>query len=326
MESQFLAGHCHDQQEQGKATNIALTFTLADSGISIFQPDGSEGGSAAFGSEPTATPPPPEPLTLAANLYPDFPNSAGWRDWSTEISFSCSGGTGAVTCPPKRYLESEGVNQSFTFEASDEAGNVATVALNGINVDRTPPQLTETLPESQTFCSTAALTLDFSVSDNLSGLLTSNVTFNGQPVADGDSVTLRPGLNILAVDAEDAAGNRALPKATVLVNYAVTTSFPPDGQPVDPTQPLPFHFSIANGCSAAGLYGSALATLDFIGPDGVELPAVWANGAYGNAFLYDSQNGRYTFEADVSGLAAGQWIARVSLDDGTERTVSFVVP
>jgi hypothetical protein len=150
--------------------------------------------------------------------------------------------------------------------------------------------------------------------------------FNGQPVSDAQAAPLLAGANTLSVYMGDVAGNGIVGQASVQVNYALTPDFPPDGLPVDPRQPLPFHFTIADACAGAGQYAGALASLWFTGPDGVEIPARWAGGGDGNQFGYDPQNRRYTFNADLSGLAPGTWTARAHLDDGNDYFTTFVVP
>ncbi|MEW5985902.1 MAG: hypothetical protein AB1791_04650, partial [Chloroflexota bacterium] len=284
-----------------RPTNVMLRLLLNEPGSPVFQ----GGGSEAPMVEPEGTPAPPEPLAIYAQLYPAFTNPGGWRSWATQVWLTCSGGEGAVTCPDDQLLVQDGANQSFTYEAQDEAGHVASVTRDGINIDRTPPQLTESLPEFETFCSTADLTLDFAVNDALSGLATSSATFNGLPVIDQDSVPLVPGVNTLAVDAVDVAGNRLLQDTTLQVNYAVIPDFPPDGQTVNPDQPLSFRFAISDACAINGRYGYAIAELWLTGPDGVEQPAAWANNTPGNFFTYDGLSGWYNFDADVSGLTAG---------------------
>ncbi len=274
----------------------------------------------------TATPPPPEPLEIQAFVAPDFTNPGGWQAWAAGILLWCTGGEGQVTCPEEQLITTDGTNQSFSYEARDEAGHVATVTVSGLNIDRTPPQLTSNLPETQTFCSGATLPLEFAVSDALSGLESSSVTFNGLPVQSGQAVLLMPGQNTLLADAYDVAGNWGLPEDSVQVNYDETLAFPPDGAPVVRELPLPFKFTIADACSPDGKYGSAVGTLWLTGPDGVEIPAEWFGEATGNTFTYDAVTGWYSFDADVSVLAAGTWTARAHLDDGNEYTTSFVIP
>lgn len=302
-------------------SNITLWLLPTNPGQPLFT-----GGSGPVREPiPTPTPAPPEPLEIHA-WYSDLTNPGGWRSWSPHIWFTCPGGEGEVSCPEEQIISTDGADQSFTYQASDEAGDVATVTVSGLDIDLTAPQLTETLPETQTFCLGATLTVDFTISDALSGLARSEATFNDQPVNPGETVPLVAGQNTLAVDALDVAGNRDFPEASVQVNYNETLAFPPDGVEIVPGVPLPFKFTIADACSPDGKYGSAIGTLWLTGPDGVEVPAEWYGEPTGNTFMYDSLSGWYSFDADTSGLGAGTWTARAHLDDGNDYTTTFVVP
>ncbi|MBI4769552.1 MAG: hypothetical protein HY784_03830, partial [Chloroflexi bacterium] len=170
------------------------------------------------------------------------------------------------------------------------------------------------------------LPLSFAVGDAVSGVQETSAYFNDQPVSDAQAAPLLAGKNTLSVYMADEAGNGNTGQVSVQVNYALTPDFPPDGQPVDRRQPLPFHFTIADACAGDGQYAGALASLWFTGPDGVEIPARRAGGGDGNQFGYDPQNRRYTFNADVSGLAPGAWTARAHLDDGNDYFSTFVIP
>ncbi|MEW5987422.1 MAG: CocE/NonD family hydrolase C-terminal non-catalytic domain-containing protein [Chloroflexota bacterium] len=312
----------------GEATSITLPLVFSDAQAALFQAEGGDAPGAPEGEpEPTATPTASGPLTIEAVLWNDDTNPGGWRAWAPEVKITCTGGVGAVTCPGDTFLLTDGLNQSFTFTATDEVGNVDTVTLSGISIDRTPPQVTTNLPASQTFCSTATLQLDLTASDALSGLDGSAVaTFNGAETADGQFLTLLAGPNVLAVQAQDVAGNHLYEESTLQVNYDVELDFPPDGQTVNPAAPLSFAFRINDACAASGVYGGATATLWLTGPNGQEQAAVWSGGASGNAFAYNTTTSEYTFDADVSGLAAGTWTARVHLSDVNDYTVTFVVP
>ena len=122
------------------------------------------------------------------------------------------------------------------------------------------------------------------------------------------------------------AGRQDLLEASVQVNYVTALDFPPDGQPVDPSQPLPFQFTVTDACSLDGKYETAVGTLWLTGPDGVEQAAEWVGEHTGNQFTYDGMGGWYEFDADLTGLSAGTWTARLHLDDGNDYTTTFVIP
>jgi len=134
---------------EGKNSNILLPLVASTPGAPIFEADQAHPQrDRGRGPLETAT---PGPLTLTAYVIPEGSNPGGWLAWAPHILFECSGGSGPVTCPEEQIILNDGVNQSFTYEAHDEAGNTATVTVSSLNIDRTPPQLAAALPERQTF-------------------------------------------------------------------------------------------------------------------------------------------------------------------------------
>jgi hypothetical protein len=79
-------------------------------------------------------------------------NAAGWHNTDVTVSFSCSDGeqaaifaagdqpSGIASCGPTQTLTTEGRDQSITGTAIDLAGNTATQAASGINIDKSAPR------------------------------------------------------------------------------------------------------------------------------------------------------------------------------------------
>jgi hypothetical protein len=68
------------------------------------------------------------------------PNSDGWNNSDVDVSFACDDGTsGIASCGPNKTLTGEGRNQSVTGDAKDQAGNAASDAVSGINIDKHGP-------------------------------------------------------------------------------------------------------------------------------------------------------------------------------------------
>ena len=72
---------------------------------------------------------------------PNIPaNANGWRNQPVTYSFTCSDlDSGVADCPEDVTVGAEGAAQSFTVTAVDGVGNVATLMVGGINIDRTAP-------------------------------------------------------------------------------------------------------------------------------------------------------------------------------------------
>jgi hypothetical protein len=124
-------------------------------------------------------------------------NQYGWNNTDVAVSFLCGDAlSGVATCgPTPQVISTEGINQSRSGTAVDLAGNTASTAVGGINIDKTPPVLTG-LPENcvlsppshkMVFIGTA------SASDALSGLVPGSFVVTGAsnepPDGVGDGTT-----------------------------------------------------------------------------------------------------------------------------------------
>ncbi len=101
------------------------------------------------------------------------PNAAGWYKTDVTVDFLCSDQqSGVENCPAPQTLRSEGVNQSLTATAVDIAGNLASVTVSGVNIDKTPPTITGTRTPSPNTngWNNTNVAVSFACSDGLSGL------------------------------------------------------------------------------------------------------------------------------------------------------------
>jgi hypothetical protein len=178
---QTIATEGADQAVTGTATDLAgneASYTV--SGINIDKTPPSITGSP----------------TTPANAY-------GWYNTDVIVHFDASDSlAGLFAVTPDQTLSSEGAGQSVTGTAIDLAGNEASCTVSGINIDKTPPNITgapTTSPNAHGWYNTD-VTVHFTASDSLSGLdtVTSDQTLTGEGA--GQSVT---GLAI------DKAGNSA---------------------------------------------------------------------------------------------------------------------
>lgn len=82
------------------------------------------------------------PPTITASRAPS-PNQYGWNNSDVTLSFACADSlSGVASCgPTPQAVTSEGANQSRVATAVDLAGNVATVTVTGISIDKTPPAM-----------------------------------------------------------------------------------------------------------------------------------------------------------------------------------------
>lgn len=81
------------------------------------------------------------PPTLTYTLTP-APNANGWASQPVQVHFDYSDGVSGILYPPHDLnLTNEGVYTGLKGEATDVAGNTATIAVPTIGIDLTPPAL-----------------------------------------------------------------------------------------------------------------------------------------------------------------------------------------
>ena len=152
--------------------------------------------------------------TITGSRTP-FANTNGWNNSPVTVSFSCDDAlSGISSCPEDALLDSEGLGQTVTGTAVDNADNTASETVSGINIDKTSPVNVaftdggivdgETyyfgfVPSGPTACS---------ATDELSGLDSCNVSGGGTSV----------GLHSYTATAYDKAGNLS----THTVSYTVS--------------------------------------------------------------------------------------------------------
>jgi len=135
----------------------------------------------------TSTDPVVEPATVEVDTTKPvitgsrapLPNSFGWNNTDVTVSFSCAD-TGPVQSGIKKNtvagktLTTEGKNQSVTNTGVciDAAGNTADpVTVSNINIDKTPPVVTITLPGTGKYVLKQSIKATWSATDALSGVV-----------------------------------------------------------------------------------------------------------------------------------------------------------
>lgn len=103
------------------------------------------------------------------------PNANGWNNSDVTVSFLCSdslSGLAAGSPPTPVVIASEGAGQNATGSCSDAAGNIASVTVNNINIDKTPPVILATRsPQANSYgWNNTDVTVSFTCSDSLSGV------------------------------------------------------------------------------------------------------------------------------------------------------------
>ena len=155
-----------------------------------------------------------QPPTVTARTTP--PVGEGWALTPVTVSFVCEDDSGWSSCPGPVTLDSDG-EHIVTGTAVDAAGNAASTTI-AVRVDVEPPVIS--LPGGLDGTTFTEPQVAFSVAINDMGSGASAARCNDTVVAiEGGLaqcvVSLRPGLNTLTVNADDAVGRTASAGATV---------------------------------------------------------------------------------------------------------------
>jgi len=275
-------------------------------------------------------------------------NGAGWNNSNVTVTLSATDNAGGSGVQSITYIlageqmgggsvagsstsiliTTEGVT-TVTYHARDNAGNVEADRTLVIRLDKTPPTLTmPTLAPSYTFDGT--VTLNFSTSDGVSGVGSSQATFNGSTVTSGTTVTLtKAGTNTFTLTATDEAGNTASQSTSFSARYNFIGFLQPvlyDGIRVfklGSTVPVKFQLTDSTGAVISTATGT-VTVQQFSGsaPVNDPLDGVSSGGSNsGDFFRYDSTSSQYIFNLSTQPLPTGTWQVQAHLDDGSVHTV-----
>lgn len=266
------------------------------------------------------------PPTITSAQSPPA-NGAGWNNSNVTVTFTCADAlSGVASCTIPVVVSTEGANQTITGTAADLAGNSAQTSRT-INLDETPPVLT--MPNlASSYLYNSSLTLNFSAADPLSGVASTQATFNGKPVTNGTTFVLnQPGTNTFTLTSTDVAGNTTTQTATFSVLYQFSGFLPPipnDGSglfKLGSTVPVKFQLTDANGA----IVGTAVANLTvqmYSGGTLVGAPidaTPPGNADVGDLFRFDGS--QYIYNLSTKTLTNGTWQIQARLNDGSVHAV-----
>jgi hypothetical protein len=238
-------------------TNVTVHYTCSDglSGVANTSPDatlssnganqsstgsctdeaGNTASATASGINIDKTAP-----TITASASPAA-NANGWNNTNVTVSFSCSdslSGVGTVDGPAT--ITTEGPNQARSGACTDKAGNTASAAATGINIDKTSPTITASRsPLANAYgWNNTNVTVSFTCTDSVSGVASVDpaVTLSGEGTnqsasgnctdkAGNSASATQGGINIDTSNPSVSASRAPLANANGWNNTNVTVSF-----------------------------------------------------------------------------------------------------
>jgi len=140
------------------------------------------------------------PPTISGSATPPA-NSYGWNNTSVTVGFTCSDALSVISsCSSPTTLTGEGVGQSVTGTATDNAGNTAQTTVT-VNIDKTNPTVTYT-GNAGTYTVDQTVAITCAAADGLSGVDTTTcANINGTAYSFG------LGIHNYSAAATDKAGN-----------------------------------------------------------------------------------------------------------------------
>ncbi len=238
--------------------NVVVTWTVADPESAISSKDGcgdtevtadtagvtftctatSAGGPASASVTITRDATPPAIVDVSRT---PGPNANGWNNTDVTATFSASDATSGIAGDSTvvRVFAAEGAGQSGSHTFVDLAGNTATATIGGINIDKTPPNVTVSrapAPNASGWNNTDVVAT-FTATDMLSGIdgtPTAMQVFTGEGANQGGSHTF-----------VDRAGNSTTGEITgisidksrpaLVCSITPSTIWPPNGRRVPVT-------------------------------------------------------------------------------------------
>ncbi len=197
--------------------------------------------------------------------------------------------------------------------------------------DIEPPQISVS-PLQNNYLFNSQLQIQFSATDNISGIASVTAKLNGEIISNNQTVILnKPGLNSLEITATDNEWNTATSIQTFNVIYSFGGFLPPvktDGSGIyNKGRMLPVKFQLTDvnnnfvSTAVARLYIAKIEN-GIIGSD--ELPSS-IPPIETNLFRYDPKENLYIYNLDTSKMSQGRWQLKAVLDDGRDYKIRVLV-
>jgi hypothetical protein len=264
--------------------------------------------------------------TITGAVTSGTKGSNGWYVGPVTVSFTCADALSGIAdkaCPDPVTLSANGADQSAGGTVADRAGNTATAAVSGINIDQEKPTLTtaDVNVQGGTYTLGSVPAATCKAADTVSGLASCTVTVTG-----GNPTGV--GTFTWTAVATDKAGNAT----TITGSYKVIYRFDGFLQPINDTA-----HQIGTSTSIFKAGSTVAVKLQLMKADGTVVQAAtapqWLTPVKGNATTAPVDESTYAASADSgtayrydapqyiynwkTGSAGGNyWRIGVRLDDG----------
>lgn len=267
-------------------------------------------------------------ITASASTSDGIYTSGTWTNKDVTVSFSCSDDrSGVASCDSSVTKSGEGAGQSATGSVTDKAGNTVSATFSGINIDKSVPAITVSVPnDGASYALNQPVVADYSCVDSLSGVATCSGNVPSGSNIDTNSV----GAKTFTVNTVDNAGNSGTKSVTYYVKYVFGGILQPinvDGSSIfkfGSTVPVKFQLKDYNG----NYVSTAVATISMAKIDnnveGTYIEAISTSAATtGNLFRYDATSNQYIFNLATKPLSTGTWNIKISINDGMTYNVKI---
>lgn len=222
-----------------------------------------------------------------------------WVNRDVTLTYTCSDASGMRSCPPPATVSSS--QAAFTNSATDAAGNVGTVLVPAISIDKTPPTITAT-------ATAGGVAYNGTSPTNKTVVVTFTCGTDGAPVSCPTSQTFTAvGPYTASATATDRAGNTA------------TTSFGPFAI----VSTLDSALTITSPAILA--QGSTALTARLTGPDGAPVAVKTVTFTVGTTTVSAVTNANGVAKVTPT-LAAGQYTLTVAFAGDSEYFASHAGP
>lgn len=255
------------------------------------------------------------------------PNSNGWNNTDVTAHFDCADSlSGVESVTEDKIIATEGLDQSIIGICVDMAGNSVDAIISGINIDKTPPLITNNIPiDGAEYLLNQNIAADWQIYDALSGIGLSTGTVDSGQTIDTSSV----GAKTFNIASSDKAGNQTARLLNYYVHYdysGVLSPIKSDGSKFfkfGSTVPIKFQLKDSNGnfISTSNAYIYVNKVSDSV--SGLEEVVSAGEANVGNLFRYDATDNQYIFNLSTKLLSIGTWQLSIKLDDETINKVNL---